>query len=103
MTDTSSAPVSGLDPRRVGEILIRLPSIAAGLRHTSVRSSLGYVHPISDAGDPELEFVRAILTERLSVVHDEWYGGRLNAGRIAADLMDQVIGELQAGASTSEP
>ena len=96
MTDTPAAPVTELDPCRVGEILMRLPVVAAGLRHTSLKSALIYAHPITEDGDPELEFVRAILTEKLEVVHDEWYGGRFNASRMAADGMDRVIGELQA-------
>lgn len=96
MSETSGAPVTGLDPARIGEIMIRLPAIAASLRHASLKSSLGYLHPVSGDGDPELEFVRAMLTERLGVVHDEWYGGSLNASRMSADLMDQVHERLQA-------
>jgi hypothetical protein len=69
MTDTPDAPVTRLDPARIGEIMIRLPAIAAALRHTSLKSALGYIHPLTDAGDPELAFVRAMLTEKLEVVH----------------------------------
>ena len=103
MTDTPDAPVTDLDPARVGEILMRLPTIAAGLRHTSLKSSLGYMHPLSADGDPELEFVRAVLTERLEVVHDEWYGGRFNASRMAADRMDQVLDSLRPNPAASKP
>ena len=98
MTDIQDAPVSELDPRRIGEIMMRLPCIAASLRHTSLKSALGYLHPITEGGNPELEFVRAMLTERLEVVHDEWYGGSFNASRISADLMDQVLEQLRAEA-----
>lgn len=94
MTETLDAPVTGLDPARIGEIMMRLPAIAASLRHTSLKSALGYIHPVTEDGDPELEFVRAMLTEKLSIVHDEWYGGRFGAARVAADLMDQVLGQL---------
>jgi hypothetical protein len=97
-TRANTAPVTGLDPARIGEILMRLPCSAAMLRHTSLKSSLGYAHSIRAGGDPELEFVRAILTEKLSVVHDEWYGGRFNASRMAADGMDGVLGALRARA-----
>jgi hypothetical protein len=103
MPDISDAPVTKLDPRRVGEILIRLPAVAAALRHDSVQSTLGYSHPLSEDGDPELEFVRAILAEDLDEVHQEWYGGSLNASRMAADLMDQVIDSLRSNATVSEP
>jgi hypothetical protein len=102
MTDTPDAPATRLDPARIGEIMIRLPAIAAALRHTSLKSALGYIHPLTDAGDPELAFVRAMLTEKLEVVHDEWYGGRFNATRVSADLMDQVIDSLRADATAPE-
>jgi hypothetical protein len=95
MTDiTPDAPATGLDPRRIGEIMMRLPAIAATLRHTSLKSALGYIHPVTGDGDPELEFVRAMLTEKLVVVHDEWYGGSFNASRITANQMDQVVESL---------
>jgi hypothetical protein len=94
MTDVPDAPVTGLDPARIGELMIRLPAIAASLRHASLKSALGYIHPVTEDGNPELEFVRAMLTEKLDVVHDEWYGGRFNASRMAADLMDRVLGRL---------
>lgn len=100
MTETPDVPVSGLNPARIGEIMLRLPAIAAQLRHTSLKSALGYIHPVTEGGDPELEFVRDMLTEKLSVVHEQWYGGRFGAARVAADLMDQALGQL-AGTSGS--
>ena len=102
MTDTQDTPVSGLDPARIGDLMMRLPAVAAQLRHTSLESALGYVHPVSEDGDPELDFVRDMLTEPLSVVHERWYGGRFGASRMAADLMDQVIGLLRAEPSALE-
>lgn len=102
MTETPDAPVSGLDPARIGDIMMRLPAIAAQLRHTSLKSALGYIHPVTEDGDPELEFVRDMLTEKLSVVHEQWYGGRFNAARVAAGLMDQVLEQLTGTSEAAE-
>lgn len=99
MTETPGAPALDLDPARIGDIMMRLPAIAATLRHTSLESALGYIHPISEEGDPELDFVRDMLTEKLEVVQERWYGGAFGASRVAAALMDQVIERLKSGAA----
>jgi hypothetical protein len=96
MTDAPDAPVAALDLARIGDILTRLPVIAASLRHASIASSLDYIHPLSADGDPELEFVSDMLTEPLDVIHDKWYGGRFNASRFGAATMDAVIERLRA-------
>jgi hypothetical protein len=91
MTDVPDAPVADLDSRRVGEMLIKLPAVAAYLRHESVQSTLGYVWPISGR---EAEFIRDLFTKPLAVVLDKWYGGELHAGRLAAGVMDSVLKDL---------
>lgn len=77
-------PVVGLDMNLVGEILARLPAVAAMLRHESLKSTLGYV--CADPEEPEQAFVRDILTEPLSVVIDKWYGGHRNAAKLGSGL-----------------
>jgi len=93
MTDIPDAPVTDLDPRRIGAILARLPAVAASLRHNSLEMALYYVW--EDPAEPEIEFVRDMLTEPLDVLLDRWYGGRLHASRLAAGTMDAIIAELR--------
>jgi hypothetical protein len=93
MTDVPDAPVAELDLRRIGEILTKLPAVAAYLRHESVTGTLDYVW--RDASIPEREFIRDILTEPLDVVLDRWYGGHLHATTLAAGVMDFVLQELR--------
>jgi hypothetical protein len=93
MTDIQDAPVTGLDMRRVGEMMARLPAIAASLRHKSVKGTLTYVHALP--GDLEGQFVRDFLTLPLDALLDKWYGGRLHAAELSAGVMDSVLQELR--------
>lgn len=93
MTDVPDAPVTDLDMSRVGEMLARLPSIAAYLRHENVQGTLEYVHALP--GDREAQFVRDFLTLPLGALLDKWYGGRFHASRLAAGVMDSVLQELR--------
>ena len=89
MTD---APVTELDTRRIGEVLAKLPAVAAALRHASLDMALYYVW--QDPAEPEIEFVRDMLTEPLEVVLDKWYGGRFHASELAAGTMDTILAAL---------
>jgi len=93
MADVPDAPVTDLDMRRVGEMLARLPAVAASLRHKSVKGTLEYVHPLP--GDQEAQFVLDFLTLPLGALLDKWYGGRFHAAELAAGVMDSVIQELR--------
>jgi len=93
MTDTQDAPVADLDTRRIGEMVAKLPAIAAYLRHESIEGTLEYVHALP--GDPEGEFVRDFLTLPLGDMLDKWYGGRFHASELAAGVMDSVLQELR--------
>jgi hypothetical protein len=93
MTEIPDAPVTDLDTRRIGEMLARLPAIAASLRHKSVKGTLTYVHAIP--GDPESQFVRDFLTLPLDALLDKWYGGRFHAAELTAGVMDSVLQELR--------
>jgi hypothetical protein len=92
MTDTQDAPVTDLDVSRIGEMIARLPAIAASLRHKSVKGTLTYVHALP--GDPEGEFVRDFLTLPLGALLDKWYGGRFHAAELAAGVMDSALQDL---------
>ena len=92
MTDAQDAPVTDLDMRRVGEMLAKLPAVAASLRHKSVKGTLTYVHAIP--GDLEGQFVRDFLTLPLDALLDKWYGGRFNASELAAGVMDSALKDL---------
>lgn len=89
MTETiitsEPAPVVDLDPRLVGEILMRLPAVAAMLRHASVQSTLGYTE--YDPEEPEAAFVRDVLTKRLEDVIDTWYGDHTYATALATAMV----------------
>ena len=93
MTDIQGATVADLDMSRVGEMVARLPAIAASLRHKSVKGTLTYVHALP--GDLEAQFVRDFLTLPLDALLDKWYGGRLHAAELAAGVMDSVLQELR--------
>jgi hypothetical protein len=92
MTDVPDAPVTDLDMRRIGEMLARLPAVAATLRHKSVKGTLTYIHTLP--GDQEGEFVRDFLTLPLDALLDKWYGGRFHAAELAAGVMDSVLQDL---------
>ena len=99
MTDAQMPPVTELDWKRVGEVLTKLPTVAAYLRHASLQGTLEYVWPTSDGR--ETEFVRDILTKPLDDVLDKWYGGRFNASGLAAGIMDLELEKLQGGLSSN--
>lgn len=87
MTETPG--IENLDTTRVGEILMRLPATAAMLRHASLQSTLGYV--CEDPEPPEQEFVRDVLTMRVSEIVEKWYGGHDHATAIASALVASAI------------
>jgi hypothetical protein len=93
MTDIQDAPVAGLDTRRIGEMVAKLPAIAAYLRHESIEGTLEYVHALPS--DRECQFVRDFLTLPLDALLDKWYGGRFHAAELAAGVMDSVVQELR--------
>jgi hypothetical protein len=92
MTNVPEAPVTDLDMRRVGEMLAKLPAVAAYLRHESIKGTLEYAHPLP--GDQEAQFVRDFLTLPLGAMLDKWYGGRFHATELAAGVMDSVLQDL---------
>jgi hypothetical protein len=89
-------PATYLDPKRVGEILLRVipPSAAAG--HEYPRSTLeDYCRHLQ--GDAEIEFVTGMLSKSTPELAERWYGGMLNASRIASNGQRTLPspGELQ--------
>jgi hypothetical protein len=93
MTEVPDAPVADLDTSRIGEMIAKLPAIAAYLRHESVEGTLEYVHALP--GDQEAQFVRDFLTLPLDALLGKWYGGRFHASELAAGVMDSVYQELR--------
>lgn len=81
-----------LNLERLGELLLRIPLTSSQLRHTSLRSSMDYIHSADD--DPELEYVRDFLTLGTQEIIDRWFGGREVAGHATAAVMDDAIAEL---------
>lgn len=81
-----------LDLERLGELLLRLPLASHELRHTSLRSSLVYIHALGDS--PELDYVRDFLTLGTQEIIDRWFGGGEVATRTGATLMNDVVAEL---------
>jgi hypothetical protein len=77
-------PVENLNMELVGELLARLPAVAAQLRHTSVQSTLGYIG--EDPQEPEMAFVRDMLTRPLAEIVAKWYGGHRHAAALGAAL-----------------
>lgn len=75
---------------RVAALLLQIPLASAYLRHTSLQSSLGYIHALPGDG-PELAFIKDILTLGTNEIIDRWFGGPVVAGAAAAGLMDDVI------------
>ena len=66
MTEPTTTPgkpyarIADLDFKRIGETLLALPLTTVALRHTSIESSLDYVHP--EPGT-ESEFVKEQRTD----------------------------------------
>lgn len=93
MPNTPDAPVADLDLEAIGSALVMLAPTAVGLRHTSVESTLrDYIHPEPLSAS---DFVRDLFVMPLGEVVEKWYGGRMGAGRMAADAMDEFIAELR--------
>lgn len=86
---TEAPRIETLDTTLVGEILMRLPAVSAMLRHTSLRSTLGYV--CGDPESPEQEFVRDVLTKDTGEMVEKWYGGQKHATAIASVLVASAI------------
>jgi hypothetical protein len=86
------APLADLDFEQIGRALVMLVPTSASLRHASVISTLrDYIHPKPGS---EGDFVRDLFLLPLDDVADKWYGGRLNASRISAVVMDGIIARL---------
>ena len=102
MTDAPEArgiPLADLNWERLGRAVAMLVPTTVHLRHASLDSTLRhYVHP-----EPlsELDFVRDLFVLPLGEVIEKWYGNRLNAGRIAAAVMDQVLDDLIPGGASA--
>ena len=92
MTDVPDAPVTDLDVSRIGEMVTKLPAIAAYLRHESIEGTLEYVHALPS--DRECQFVLDFLTLPLGALLDKWYGGRFHASELTAGVMDSVYQDL---------
>ena len=87
--------LADLDWEKIGRAVVMLVPTTVQLRHASLDSTLRhYVHP-----EPlsELDFVRDLFVLPLEEVIDKWYGNRLNAGRIAAAVMDELLDNLIPG------
>jgi hypothetical protein len=98
MTDApegEGVPLADLDWEQLGRTVAMLAPTAAYLRHASLDSTLrDYIHP-----EPlsEMDFVRDLFMEPLGEVIDKWYGGRENATRMAAAVMETVLDDLMPG------
>ena len=93
--DHEAAPrrAEDLDLERLGELMLRIPLASSQLRHTSLQSSLDYIH--AQPGDgPELEYVRDFLTLGTEELIDRWFGGREVAGRASASVLDGIAEEF---------
>jgi hypothetical protein len=76
-----------LDCERLASLLLTIPMTSNGLRHTSLKSSLDYMH-----GDrPELAYIRDFLTLGTQEIIDKWFGGQDTASRTHDELVGQVI------------
>lgn len=80
------------------DLILNLPLASAGLRHTSMTSSLAYIHPVPDR-ERELRFVKDLFTLSTAKMIERWYGGRENADRFNADLMDGVVDQYRKAAA----
>jgi hypothetical protein len=71
-----------LDPKRIGEILLRVIPASAAAGHEYPRSTLeDYCRHLQD--DAEIEFVTGMLSKSTPELAERWYSGVNNASRIA--------------------
>jgi len=98
MTDapeSRAVPVADLDYEQIGRAAIMLIPICVTLRHASLDSTLRYyIHPEPLSA---VDFIRDLFIMPLDKVIKKWYGSRMNAGRIAAAVMDQLLDEIMPG------
>lgn len=82
-----------LDGERLAALLLSIPLASSSLRHTSLQSSLGYIHPGED--DMEMQYVHDFLTLGTQAIIDKWFGGSMVAGRTSAGLTESWLRQLQ--------
>src|ERR1019366_8500480 len=76
-------PATYLDPKRIGEILLRVIPASAAAGHAGARGTLeGYCRHLQ--GDPEIEVVTGMLPKGPPELAERWYGGTDNASRPAS-------------------
>src|ERR1035441_2704654 len=76
-------PATYLDPKRIGEILLRVIPASAAARHAWARGTLeGYCRPLPR--DPEIDLATGMLSKGTPELAERWYGGTDNASRIAS-------------------
>lgn len=81
-SDTAlTCPAADLDPKRVGEILLRVLPASAALGHQFPAGLKDYCHP----RDEEMRFVIDMLSLPTPELAERWYGGVNNASRVASD------------------
>ena len=80
--ETTYCPATHLDPKRIGEILLRAIPASAAAGHEYPRGTLeDYCRHLQ--GEAEMEFVIGMLSKSTPELAKRWYGGVDNASRIA--------------------
>jgi hypothetical protein len=87
-------PVYDLDFDVLTGLLVQIPLSSLGLRHTSIQSSLDYIHP-ADGNERELQFIKDFLALGTDDMMERWYGGHDNAHRHVAEVMDDCVSGLR--------
>jgi hypothetical protein len=92
--------VAYLDYEQIGRAVVMLAPTSAYLRHASITSTLrDYIHPAPLSAS---DFIRDLFLMPLEEAIDKWYGSRLNATRLAAEVMDAVVASFSANAGRAE-
>jgi hypothetical protein len=76
-------PVFRLDPFRLGEVLIQLGAISSNLGHSDPFETVRSYWHREGMETLEQRFVYDVLTQPNDVITERWYGGQLDARRMA--------------------
>lgn len=86
------APVFDLDPALIGRALMLLVSASARLGHEEPRNTLYYgVEDISTEAGRAAQFVRDVFELKTPEIAEKWFGGLVNATRLAGEVLSVAI------------